>query len=836
MRTHTDTTLAGPTPSWQASMDTACARIAPAWPLDRLIAASPYWGWIDRHITDAATSLSTIAGAPMLMPREWYRAQRDAGRLTDAQIHWAIESLGADTTVDEVLAALAADAPPPMPHPLVSDVCEAARAQHRGTTTHDVIVAQIGRTCEAYFDAGTAAWSADRREGLYGLWRMLAQLDAAARLSLDVYGVEDAVAEFPKSPRELISEALETLDLPSTSLTEYFTALLMSVSGWASVCAHARWEARLAGTDDDAIEQLLAIRLGWELALHRSATGTDAAMQWLRARRTWHDQSTIIASSRRIDWVLQRALEWRHQDGLARALALVPSPMAWQTGPSALGTVRTQVVFCIDVRSEVIRRHLERADPELRTLGFAGFFGLPLAYAAPDGSVRPQLPGLLAPNIAVSPDGKAQAAAASAVEPASDVLAREVPSTFTFVEATGLRASLDLLRSAFGPDDATADAARPRTATKHGVHALHDLDGAPLSVEARVGLAEQVLRGMSLTAGFAPLVAFIGHEAAVTNNPQQAGLQCGACGGQSGEMNARALATLLNEADVREGLAARGIVIPSRTRFVGGVHETVTDTIRVMPSAEVKASHAEEIRLLMASFVRACDATRAERAPRLGVTLNNPVDIGLQYEDRTKDWAEVRPEWGLARNAAFIVAPRDRTRQIQLDGRVFLHEYVWQRDTGFSVLDTILTAPMVVAHWINAQYYASTVDPTRFGSGDKTLHNVVGGSLGVYEGAGGDIRPGLSIQSLHDGRDWVHEPLRLAVYVEAPREALDAAIKKHAVVRHLVEHEWVHLFQIASDDSGVSTWTPQGWARIAPRESEVRRIMEEQRRATTLVG
>ncbi|WP_275402916.1 putative inorganic carbon transporter subunit DabA, partial [Acidithiobacillus ferrooxidans] len=65
-----------------------------------------------------------------------------------------------------------------------------------------------------------------------------------------------------------------------------------------------------------------------------------------------------------------------------------------------------------------------------------------------------------------------------------------------------------------------------------------------------------------------------------------------------------------------------------------------------------------------------------------------------------------------------------------------MHDYDWQKDVGFEL---IMTAPMVVANWINMQYYGSMVDTLRFGSGNKVLHNVVGGSIGVLEGNGGDL-------------------------------------------------------------------------------------------------
>jgi hypothetical protein len=172
----------------------------------------------------------------------------------------------------------------------------------------------------------------------------------------------------------------------------------------------------------------------------------------------------------------------------------------------------------------------------------------------------------------------------------------------------------------------------------------------------------------------------------------------------------------------------------------------------------------------------------------------------------------VRPEWALANNAAFIAAPRNRTRGLRLGGRAFLHSYDWQADEGFRVLELILTAPVVVASWINLQYYGSTVDNEAWGSGNKVLHNVVG-LLGVLEGQGGDLRTGLPWQSVHDGQRFVHEPLRLSVFMEAPEAEMDRILAKRASVRKLVENGWLHLLAIRHDSSvtrrvGAGDWQP----------------------------
>ena len=134
-----------------------------------------------------------------------------------------------------------------------------------------------------------------------------------------------------------------------------------------------------------------------------------------------------------------------------------------------------------------------------------------------------------------------------------------------------------------------------------------------------------------------------------------------------------------------------------------------------------------------------------------------------------------------------------------LGGRAFLHSYDWRQDAGFGTLELILTAPVVVASWISLQYYGSVVAPQAFGGGNKLLHNVVGG-FGVLEGHSGAPRVGLPWQSVHDGRHLQHDPLRLAVLVEAPADAVTAVLARHETLCALFDNGWLHLLRL--DDQG----------------------------------
>jgi uncharacterized protein YbcC (UPF0753/DUF2309 family) len=274
---------------------------------------------------------------------------------------------------------------------------------------------------------------------------------------------------------------------------------------------------------------------------------------------------------------------------------------------------------------------------------------------------------------------------------------------------------------------------------------------------------------------------------------------------------------ILNLPDVRAGLRGRGIDIPEDTWFLGCLHDTTTDDIQIFDAEEAPPAYSEEIRRLRGRLSRASSLARLERAVLLGVPEGPKTEARVLA--RSRDWSQVRPEWGLAGNAAFIAAPRSRTRGIDLGGRVFLHDYTWRSDQGFAVLELIMSAPMIVASWINLQYYGSTVNNRAFGAGNKVLHNVTG-TIGVLEGNAGDLKVGLPWQSVHDGRRFVHEPLRLNVFIEAPLAAINGVIAKHAAVRDLVDHRWLHLFALS--ERGIVSHRYRGllqWEEVDGREA-----------------
>ena len=764
----------------EAAADAAARQIPPLWPLASYVAVNPYLGQTGETLAGAGARLARTGGVPVTMPRPWYQERIAAGEITEDDLAAALAAsphIGKPGDVAALKAAASEERPAPNPLPTMADLAMDAD----GCDWPGLIAERFGAWAGGYFDRGQALWAAPRGKSAWSAWRAYATHDLTPEI-MGLKGFAALVADAPDSPAGAIARAVDRLGLGEAALDTYFHQLLISLGGWAQYARYELWRAELAEGADATITDFLAIRLFWEQALF-SRHGPAIGDQWAKARKA-NEAPVRPAGDDIVDEILQEAAERAAQRGLADTLAL-PAPEA---GGERLAL---QAAFCIDVRSEVFRRALEAVDPSIRTLGFAGFFGVFAKHRRFASDVEElRLPVLLNPTVTSCSGGQQgeaddlSARHAARAKRAWGRFKLAAVSSFAFVEAMGPVYVGKLIRDALGfnpmpvPNDPP-----PR------------FDPEP-DLETRTGAAETVLRAMSLTDGFARVVLLAGHGANVVNNPHASGLHCGACGGYSGEVNARLLAQLLNDSEVRRGLVARGIAVPGDTLFVGALHDTTTDTVTLYDQDVSTQEHKADLKQVRQWLEAAGKVTRGERALRLPRAADEG-DIGV----RARDWAEVRPEWALAGCRAFIAAPRTRTAGRSLEGRAFLHDYDWKQDSGkgFGVLELIMTAPVVVASWISLQYYGSTVAPGVFGSGNKLLHNVVGG-VGVFEGNGGLLRAGLPWQSVHDGERFVHDPLRLSVCIEAPRAAMNDILERHEGVRALFDNRWLHLF--AMDEEG----------------------------------
>ncbi len=777
MMMHTPERATPPSAALIAAANAAARAIPPLFPLASSVAVNPYLGQIGDSLAMTAARLGRIAGTPVTQPRSWYLARIADGRISDADLKGALASASDEGGLAD-LAALKAAAKAPVALPKALPSVADLAAEVSGIDWAALVNDRISVWAAGFFDKGQALWTTAPGTSAFASWRSFAAHDLTPEIA-GLTGFAAFVTASPTTASAALAGATSRMGLPDEALDTVFHASLMSLGGWSQYARYQLWQAELAGGSDCAVTDMLAIRLLWDAAL-LAQYGDKIAAAWADTVAAYA-QPLQPSPAQVVDAILQEAAERAAQRDMMAGFAAVGA--AAETARPTL-----QAAFCIDVRSEVFRRALEGVHPGIQTIGFAGFFGVfvehrPFASDVPEARL-PVLLNATVTSCALPPHAGAEEAAriAGRARRAWGRFKLAAVSSFAFVEATGPIYAGKLVRDALGlgPSQLPQDPAP---------HLSPGLDAGQ-----KLASAEMVLRAMSMTDGFARIVLLTGHGANVTNNPHASALHCGACGGYSGEVNARLLATLLNDPDVRKGLPAKGITIPDDTLFLAGLHDTTTDEVLVYADDYPSAAHVKDLADVKRWLAAAGLVARGERALRLP-RARGAGEIGA----RARNWAEVRPEWGLAGCRAFVAAPRNRTAAQNLGGRVFLHSYDWQQDKGFGVLELILTAPVVVASWISLQYYASTVSPAAFGGGNKLLHNVTGG-IGVVEGNGGLLRAGLPWQSVCDGADLAHEPLRLSVIVEAPQAAINDILAKHGGVRALFENRWLHLFTL--DDAG----------------------------------
>ena len=753
------------------AVENAASCVGKAWPLHSFVTANPLAGFEDEPFHEAVKKGRRLFGARGYPEPEVFRKAWEDGRIDEEVLNRKLSENGCDASGAEppsLLDRMDEDAPTTNPYPEEWKEVEAV----------------LTKWLAVFFDQGRAEWPMpNREEGFYAAWREVARYDRRLDLS-----------DLPDSPVAAVESIVS--EHPYEEWEGVFRSQFASLPGWTAL---VRWRAE----SDDAWQTEYPVTLVGYLAVRLAVADAFDAPVGVEVDHEAPVETEGDGENLRRAWL--EAWEETYRERLTEAVASDAETDNPSDEPDA------QLVFCIDTRSEVIRRHVESAG-EYETHGYAGFFGVPMRYEGYDSEVSiDSHPPILEPEHRVheAPDGGDKrkkkkhdlwSEVGDATRSLAETLETNAATAFSYVEKAGIGYGAAMTARTLLPsrvyDISDAVGSRlPSTEefcapTVDGDRHEHP-DGGDLpvgmSLEERVEYAATTFEPTGWE-DFARLVVFAGHASRTTNNPFDSALDCGACAANPGGPNARVLAAICNDEEVRSALRDRGIEIPDDTVFVAGEHNTTTDKIELFDH-DVPESHREDVEDLREDLREAREKAAAERAGSMRATREGVRET----ERRAADWAETRPEWGLAGNSAFVIGPRELTSGLDLDGRAFLHSYDPSTDPDGDALEAIMAGPMVVTQWINSQYYFASVDNAVYGSGSKVTQNPVG-NFGVFQGNGGDVMTGLPLESLDAAADEPHhQPVRLSVVINAPTDRVRKVLEENENLKTLVENGWLHL-------------------------------------------
>ncbi|MBT8246140.1 MAG: DUF2309 domain-containing protein [Winogradskyella sp.] len=782
----------------KTSIATASKVIGNTWPLYSFVTSNPLSGYETSTFTEATKQASKHLGARVFPKAHVFKQAWDNNEIDKYELSKLLKENGLKKSPETYISKL---------------TCYKEKTSENPFHVLDVIMT---KWLAAFMDEGLAEWQMpNKTKGFYKSWRQLAKYDNDVSIK--------RTNDLPKTKEEALNTVLNGIS--EEDYTNIFKLHIAALPGWTGYINHRnQYDTVWQNTYPIDLEDYLAVRLSIA-----SNLGIDI--------------NSILTNKPECDSVLQlqliflKAWEKTLQNTIVE---LVDTSKSEKKTNKTIETVDAQLVFCIDTRSELIRRHVE-AKGNYQTYGYAGFFGIAMDYQdLKEGINRKSCPPIL--NSAYKVTEKPQAGKEEAVNRLEIKNDRDtfwnyffrrmknmLPSGFGFVEGTGVFYGLLMIARTLVPSKLYA--VKKKTAQNHeAICETHCEPVTPtvgyhsMTLDEKVAIVKSGFDLMGWKT-FAPLIVFTGHGSHTANNPFGSSLDCGACAASPGRHNARLLAKLANDNEVRAALSYKyNISIPNNTVFIGAEHNTTTDEI-VLFDSQIPVSHNSLVADLKASLV---EAQKTASQQRLGMVEKSITTANK----KANSWSETRPEWGLAKNAAFIIGSRELTKGKDLDGRSFLHSYDWEMDKEGKALEGIMQGPMVVTQWINNHYYFSTVDNETFGGGTKITQNITG-KFGVLQGNGGDLRMGLPLQSVNKtDTEMYHQPLRLSVLIHAPLERVNTILLNNEHLKSLLDNEWIYLMVMDANDKNTvkrysknMNWT---WPTKEKKERKARPSTKEE--------
>ncbi len=741
----------------QDKINQAAQVVGKTWPLYSFVTANPLAGYENLPFFEGIEQGGNLWDANVLPKACVFRQAWEEGKIDADVLQKILQEAGKKESPEHYLAELET-------HPEVEHINE----------SHELDRLTV-KWLSLFLDEGMAAWPMPFKDlGFYTAWRKLIIYDDDIKKRLNI--------SIPKSPEEALSWVLENFE--EEKHLQIFERHLAALPGWAGFIKYrvendSVWNKEYPIT----LVDFLAVRLWMARCIKTPILPKEP-------NKKNHE---LLA----LKYLWLEAWEQTWQNRFFKKLKKsIGQPVKEKfTRPGA------QLVFCLDSRSEVLRRHLEKLG-NYETFGSAGSFSLPINYRnLDDGLINKSSPAMAISKYVVHEEPalhqeseaqlyKKEGRRLGAYKYFLKRMKNILPSAFGYVEGSGFYYGIFMLLRMFRPHKADQLMLQHREELERiyepHICAIDQKDSLEeISIKEKTALVKGAFDSCGWK-NFAPLVVFTGHASHSANNPYASSLDCGACAGNPGKRNARTLARLANTKEVREALREKHeINIPDDTMFIAAEHITSSDNVQLF-DVNIPESHQPILQQLKKDLATVKREMTKER-------LNEPEHAVTLAKTKSTSWSEARPEWGLSGHAGYIIGPRSLTINGEFSD-CFMSSYDWKIDKDGAILKGIMQGPLLVCQWISDHYYFSTVDNEVFGGGSKITLNITG-KYGAVQGNGSDLKIGLPLQSLMKTDEKVyHNPIRLTTLIQAPKRFITQTLAEDDKLKSLLDNDWLFLY------------------------------------------
>lgn len=393
--------------SYLKNIATASEVVGKTWPLYSFVTSNPLSGYEQSEFKDAIENAERLFGTKMYPNATQFRQAWEHGEIDKNELVTLLSENGFMESPEFYL-----------------DQLETIKTTSVLNVNHDLDRIMV-KWLSVFMDEGLAEWQMpNKSKGFYKAWRSLAIYD-------DEIGNKSSI-KIPKDSTEALEYVLS--EYSEEDQLKIFKYHLASLPGWSGYIKYRNenntlWQQKYKIT----LEDYLAARL-W------TAKHINAEILPKTIEHKYEDAQDNLP------YIWLKAWEKSWQNEMINGLQAQINDANSQ---SEVGVADAQMVFCIDTRSELIRRNVE-SKGDYETFGYAGFFGIAMDYKnLDDGLTRKSCPPIVpsAYNVVEAPqENKVQELKAyrkrnKTVKFQNYFLKRMknmLPSAFGYVEGSGL--------------------------------------------------------------------------------------------------------------------------------------------------------------------------------------------------------------------------------------------------------------------------------------------------------------------------------------------------------------------------------------------------------------